>query len=137
MDDGARLAAAVSIALAACGGKIDTLDTLDGSLDAHTHVDAVSDGDSTMTCTALSYSEVDLDASCSITEAWSCNAVHYVITCGCPSATCICSKDDAATIIDTPAVCSPDELCQGSLHIDGIDSGFAYASLCGFPSPFK
>ncbi len=120
------------LALAACGGKIDTGDDAgnggvdsgsDGTTkDSQPAIDVISPP---AQCSPIGGGTVaNSDGTCTVTESWSCGATNYDVKCSCPDATCTCSQESggmgAGMLVKAPGVCPG---CNGA----------SLADLCGFP----
>ena len=125
----------VCVALAACGGKIDTGDDggttgVDGgggsdaakAKDVQPGMDVISPP--TQCSPITGGTSVSSDGSCTTTATWTCGATTYDVKCSCPDATCTCSQESggmgAGTSVKAAGVCPG---CNGASLPD----------LCGFP----
>jgi hypothetical protein len=118
------------LALAACGGKLDTGDAGGGGVDAGPDgvVKDAQPGPDVISppaqCTPISgNTTVSSDGSCTTTAQWSCGATKYGVQCSCPSTQCTCSEETSqggvGHIVKEPSFCPS---CSGDV-----------AAICGFP----
>jgi hypothetical protein len=123
------------VALAACGGIIDTGDAgnsgvdsggaNDGSVvkkDATTIVDTGIAPSCTQVQTAT---EMDSNGGCQASASWSCGDTKYTVQCNCPSTQCTCAQTTGSSSTGVsstqPLFCPKCDATQ-------------LPSLCGFPT---
>jgi hypothetical protein len=125
------------VALAACGGIIDTGDggngggggdSGGGGTDGATKKDVITIdvGTNPPNCSPIqSTTAIDSNGGCQSTATWSCGTTKYSVECDCPSAQCSCSQEQngmgSGTVTQVPSFCPK---CDGT----------QLPTICGFPT---